>query len=76
MQIYKCRFEMQGVMHTDYASRLIIYFKSVHLYYIHYRFNHGTYLHAYSSTGTRKTISDKYALSGNGNLVENTKRET
>ena len=28
------------------------------------------------STGTRITISDKYALSGNGNLVENTKRET
>ena len=28
------------------------------------------------STGTRITISDKYALLGNGNLVENTKRET
>jgi hypothetical protein len=27
-------------------------------------------------TGTRITISDKYALSGNGNLVEKNKRET
>ena len=28
------------------------------------------------STGTRITISDKYAISVNGKLVENTKRET
>jgi hypothetical protein len=27
-------------------------------------------------TGTLMTISDKYALSGNGNLVEKSKRET
>ena len=30
-------------------SRALLYFKSIYLYYIHYRFNHGTYLHVYSS---------------------------
>jgi hypothetical protein len=31
--------------------RWVVYriIRSVHLYYIHYRFNHETYLHAYSS---------------------------
>ena len=31
------------------ALLYILYLKSAHLYYLHYRFNYGTYLHAYSS---------------------------
>ena len=30
-------------------SHALLYFKYVYLYYIHYRFNHWTYLHDYSS---------------------------
>jgi hypothetical protein len=33
--------------------------RSVHLYYIHYRFNHGTYLHAYSSRKVKQVVSNE-----------------